>query len=62
MLTFHKDEERERNREGMAAADQESAFYRYYSKLQPAIMALNQQRQVLRDVSTRRVKPLLLHR
>eukprot|EP00752_Nemacystus_decipiens_P013078 g11567.t1 len=50
---FDKDEERERNREGMAAADLESAFYRYYCKLQPAIMALNQQRQVLRDFSTR---------
>lgn len=37
----------------MAAADLESAFYRYYSKLQPVIMALNQQRQVLREVSTR---------
>ncbi|CAM9300141.1 unnamed protein product [Scytosiphon promiscuus] len=51
---FDKDEERERNREGMAAADRESAFYRYYSKLQPVIMALNQQRQILNDVSTRR--------
>lgn len=48
-----KDEERERNRDGMAAADLESAFYRYYSKLQPVIQALNQQRAALRDFSTR---------
>lgn len=53
-----QDEERERNREGMAAADLESAFYRYYSKLQPAIMAINQQRQALRDISTRWAKLL----
>ncbi|CBJ30727.1 conserved unknown protein [Ectocarpus siliculosus] len=50
---FDKDEERKRNREGMAAADLESAFYRYYCKLQPVIMALNQQRQALKDFSTR---------
>lgn len=37
----------------MAAADLESAFYRYYSKLQPVIQALNQQREILRDLSTR---------
>lgn len=53
-----KDEERKRNREGMAAADLESAFYRYYSKLQPVIMALNQQRQALKDFSTRRARTM----
>lgn len=55
MLTVpaYKDEERERNRDGMAAADLESAFYRYYSKLQPVIQALNQQRDALRTFSTR---------
>lgn len=51
--TQNKDEERERNRDGMAAADLESAFYRYYSKLQPVIQALNQQRDALRNFSTR---------
>ena len=56
LFVIEQDEERERNREGMAAADLESAFYRYYSKLQPAIMALNQQRQALRDFSTRCVR------
>ncbi|CAM9305770.1 unnamed protein product, partial [Ectocarpus sp. 13 AM-2016] len=55
---FDKDEERNRNREGMAAADLESAFYRYYSKLQPVIMALNQQRQALKDFSTRRARTI----
>lgn len=54
-------EERERNREGMAAADLESAFYRYYSKLQPAVMALNQQRLALKECSTRQAKSHQTH-
>lgn len=37
----------------MAAADVESAFYRYYSKLQPAIQAINQQRDAIKDISSR---------
>ncbi|CAM9782962.1 unnamed protein product, partial [Sphacelaria rigidula] len=48
-----QDEERERNRAGMGAADVESIFYRYYCKLQPVVQAINQQREILREFSTR---------
>lgn len=50
-----QEREESQNKEGMIAADLESMFYRYYSKLQPAIQAINQQREAIRDISTRYV-------
>ncbi|CAM9746425.1 unnamed protein product, partial [Discosporangium mesarthrocarpum] len=42
----------ERNREGMEAADEEAAFYRYYVKLQPCLLAIAHQAEAIREFST----------
>ncbi|CAM9943704.1 unnamed protein product, partial [Choristocarpus tenellus] len=46
------DKERERDRAGMEAADQESKFYRYYCKLQVCILAIAHQKESIRQFST----------